>query len=232
MSYGIKRTIRGGLTMPYMTFNGKTYEVDTLGFLLDFNHWDEDFAAGMAPSVFIRTGLTKKHWDIIYFIRDTMEQLGRCPLVYHTFRMSGLPLKEIKELFPTGYLRGACKLAGITYKEAYVGRPGIPGAKLDSPKDVKGKTYEVDDAGYLVDSNSWDPHFAAFKAQELNAAVPLSDKHWDIIYFLRRHFSDHGQIPTVFETCESMGIDLEELEKMFPSGYHRGAVKIAGLRFR
>ena len=27
-------------------------------------------------------------------------------------------------------------------------------------------------------------------------------------------------------------IDLDELQKLFPDGYHRGAVKIAGLRVR
>ena len=218
--------------MSHVTFNGKTYEVDALGFLLDFNDWDEDFASAMAHNVSIEGDLTKAHWDIIFFIRDTVRQLGRCPLVYQTFKMSGLPLREVRRLFPTGYLRGACKLAGVTYKEAYVGRPGMPGAKADTPADIAGKTYEVDIAGFLVESIAWDPEFAVFKAQELGISEPLTEKHWEIIYYLRRSFSDDGRIPTIFETCEAMEIDLEKMERMFPSGYHRGAVKIAGLRVR
>lgn len=218
--------------MSYLTFNGKTYEVDSLGFLLDFNAWDEDFALGMAPSVLIQTGLCKEHWDIIYFIRDTVKQLGRCPLVYQAFRMRGLPLREVRRLFPTGYLRGACKLAGVTYKEAYLGRPGTLGAKADTAAELSGKTYEVDVAGFLVDGDSWDPQFAVFKAQELNILEPLTEKHWDVIYFLRRSFAEHKRVPTIFETCDAMNMDLDELESMFPTGYHRGAVKIAGLRVR
>ena len=34
------------------------------------------------------------------------------------------------------------------------------------------------------------------------------------------------------ETCEANDIDIDELEQLFPDGYHRGAVKIAGLRLR
>jgi tRNA 2-thiouridine synthesizing protein E len=38
--------------------------------------------------------------------------------------------------------------------------------------------------------------------------------------------------PSVTETCEVNDLDIEELEQLFPDGYHRGAVKIAGLRLR
>jgi tRNA 2-thiouridine synthesizing protein E len=36
----------------------------------------------------------------------------------------------------------------------------------------------------------------------------------------------------VTETCEANDLDIDELEQLFPDGYHRGAVKIAGLRLR
>jgi tRNA 2-thiouridine synthesizing protein E len=60
----------------------------------------------------------------------------------------------------------------------------------------------------------------------------LSESHWNIIHFLRDRFVKNGTVPTVYETCGDNGIDLEELERLFPDGYHRGAVKIAGLRVR
>lgn len=218
--------------MSTLTFKGKKYEVDALGYLLNFRGWDEDFAEGTAPGVMIRDGLTKEHWDIIYFIRDTVEQLGRCPLVYQTYKMSGLPLKRIQELFPTGYLRGACKLAGVTYKEAYIGKAGVPGCKDDVAPGREEKTYRVDIRGFLIDSDSWDTQYAIFKASEMGMAEPLTDRHWKIIYYLRNSYEKNNEIPTVYQTCEDNNIDLEELEKLFPHGYHRGAVKIAGLRVR
>ena len=39
------------------------------------------------------------------------------------------------------------------------------------------------------------------------------------------------RIPTIYETCESCDLDLDRFEALFPDGYHRGALKIAGLRF-
>ena len=37
--------------MNTVTFKGKSYQVDSGGFLLDFRQWDEDFATAMAPNV-------------------------------------------------------------------------------------------------------------------------------------------------------------------------------------
>ena len=37
-------------------------------------------------------------------------------------------------------------------------------------------------------------------------------------------------VPTVYEACADNGLELEDLEQLFSDGYHRGAVKLAGLR--
>lgn len=60
----------------------------------------------------------------------------------------------------------------------------------------------------------------------------LGDKHWGVIRFLRRRHQETGSVPTVYETCEANGLEVEDLERLFVDGYHRGAVKIAGLRQR
>ncbi len=60
----------------------------------------------------------------------------------------------------------------------------------------------------------------------------LTDRHWQVIRFLRQSHEKNNLVPTVYETCEANKMDLEELERLFPDGYHRGAVKIAGLRVR
>ncbi len=59
----------------------------------------------------------------------------------------------------------------------------------------------------------------------------LTSDHWRVIHFLRDAFKQSKRIPTVYETCEGCQLDLDQLEALFPDGYHRGAVKIAGLRF-
>ncbi len=55
----------------------------------------------------------------------------------------------------------------------------------------------------------------------------LTKRHWEIIRYLRKSYYTTGKIPTICETCEANHIDLDELELLFPDGYHRGAVKIA-----
>ncbi|MDP8227955.1 MAG: TusE/DsrC/DsvC family sulfur relay protein, partial [Candidatus Electryoneaceae bacterium] len=70
--------------MELFHYMDKEYEVDSGGFLLDFDRWDEDFAKGMAPNSQITGDLTEPHWNVIRFIRDTFKELGKCPLVYQT----------------------------------------------------------------------------------------------------------------------------------------------------
>jgi tRNA 2-thiouridine synthesizing protein E len=218
--------------MSTVTFGNKTYHVDTEEYLSDFNDWDEDFARGMAPKVGIIAGLSEDHWKIINFIRDFYKRTGKCPLVYETCRMNRLHLDELKKLFHAGYLRGACKLAGITYKEGYLDQAELQElAERATIGDEDKKTYEVNVRGFLINPQEWDKKFATYKANEMKMPK-LTDKHWQVINFLRESFEKNNLVPTVYETCEATGIGLEEFQLLFPDGYHRGAVKVSGLRVR
>jgi tRNA 2-thiouridine synthesizing protein E len=225
--------------MGTVTFGDKTYKVETeYEFILDSSEWDENFARGMAPRCGIASGLSKDHWKVIYFIRDFQKKTGKCPLVYETCRKNRLHLLELKELFPSGYLRGACKLAGVTYKqgcleeswvEEYIEQSWTE-ERVERPTGpAPRKTYETDVRGFLVNPKQWDREFAVHRASELN--IPkLTDRHWQVINFLRDRFEKDKMVPTIYETCEGLDMKLEELEALFPSGYHRGAVKVSGLR--
>jgi len=216
--------------MGTITFGNKTYQVETeYEFILDPSEWDENFARGMAPKCGIVSGLSEDHWKIINFIRDFQKQTGKCPLVYETCRMNRLHLQELKKLFPSGYLRGACQLAGVTYKQGYLEQSWMEGLAEVATSPAPGKTYEIDVRGFLVNPSQWDREFAAHRARELKI-TKLTDRHWQVINFLRERFEKDNKVPTVYETCEVLGIDVEELEALFPEGYHRGAVKVSGLR--
>lgn len=218
--------------MDAFSFGNKTYRLDAQDFLLDFNEWDENFARGMAPKLGIISGLSEDHWRIIHFIRDTFKKTGKCPLVYETCRMNRLNLQELKRFFPAGYLRGACKLAGVTYKEGFLDQSWAEElAERATTETQEEKTYTVDIRGFLVNPYEWDEKYARFKAYEMKMPK-LTEKHWQVIHFLRQGFEKNNLVPTIYETCETNGIDLEVLEKLFPDGYHRGAIKIAGLRVR
>ena len=212
--------------------NGKDYHVDATGFLKDYREWDENFAVATASDLGITEGLTKKHWDVIHFIRRTLDEFGKCPLVYQTCKANGLRLRDLKALFPTGYLRGACRLAGLTYKEGYLQHYQYLPIGPEPAEKAAEKSYRVDIRGFLVDPNEWDEQYAQYKAHEMKMTDALTEKQWEVIRFLRQNFHKTQNVPTVYETCEAFSIEIEELEKLFPDGYHRGAVKLAGLRAR
>jgi len=212
-------------------FGSKTYAVDTDDFLADFNDWDENFARGMAPRAGIISGLSEDHWRIIRFIRDSFKKTGKCPLVYETARVNRRHVQELKSLFPAGYLRGACKLAGVTYKEGYLDQSWVEEFAEKVAVGAQEKTYEINVRGFLINPYQWDKAFATHRASEMKMPK-LTEKHWGIIRFLRERFDRDNLVPTVYETCEANGIEFDELEQLFPDGYHRGAVKIAGLRVR
>ena len=217
--------------MSGFAFGGKTYAVDTQDFLANFDDWDENFARGMAPKVGVIAGLSEDHWRVIRFIRESFVAKRRCPLVYETCRTNRLHLQELKALFPAGYLRGACKLAGVTYAEGYLDQGWAEELAEHVTAESREKVYEVNVRGFLVNPSGWDERFARYKAWELKMPK-LTEQHWKIIHFLRNTFAETNLVPTVYDACEANGIDIEELEKLFPDGYHRGAVKVAGLRVR
>lgn len=214
-------------------FKNKSYEVDEEGFLKDPKQWDENFPEGMASKTGITEALNDSHWNIINFIRNSVSTTGRCPMIYEVCRVHRLRLADLKNLFPSGYLRGACKLAGLTYREGPVHSPWLPPHRLTTVSTpINDRVYRVDIRGFLVDHSDWDEEYAVFKAQEMKMPEGLTEEHWKVISFLRKRFEEDGKVPTVFETCEVNHISIKDLEQMFPDGYHRGAVKIAGLRAR
>lgn len=216
--------------MSIFVHNGKEYEVDSYGFLINPKSWDDNFAEGMAHNLNIPGGLNNQSWKIIRFIRDTYERTNSCPVVYDTCLYNDISLHELKSLFPDGYQRGACRIAGVAYQDGFL-RYHDKGKSIGTMKsDRERKKYTVDTFGFLINSDEWDKNFAILKADELKMPSLLTDKHWEIISYLREKFKATDKIPTVYETCEDNDIKIEEFKNLFPDGYHRGAVKIAGLR--
>ncbi len=208
----------------------KTYTLDDDGSLVDPMQWDEDFAEAMAPRLGIPNGLTVSHWNVLKFIRAAYMETGTCPIIHKTCKVHKLGIKDLEGLFPSGYQRGACKLAGVSFMANGVCAPFTPTLKIATGRvALEKRVYRVNVQGFLIDPKEWDEDYATCKAGELLIQGALTEKHWEIIRYLRSEFQKKGKVPTVYSTCEAIGIDIDELAQLFPSGYHRGAVKIAGL---
>ena len=222
--------------MQALRAKSKVYHVDGNGFLFDPMKWDEGFAEGMARELGIAE-LTPEHWDILNFIRNTYLSTGSCPTVHKTCQVRDLSIRQLERLFPTGYQRGACRLAGVS---SLVDRGKIAFPWVSYPSSVNSpassvcvpickRVYKVNIQGFLMDHGEWDEDYAIYKARELQITGTLSEKHWQVIRFLRAEYKRSGEVPTIYATCAETGIEIEEMAELFPSGYHRGAVRIAGL---
>ncbi len=99
--------------MAVITCNQRTIEVNEEGFLLRPEEWDDKVAEILAKEEEGLEALTDEHWTVIRYIREFYLENGNAPMVRSLCKASGLTLKRIYELFPSGPAKGACKLAGL-----------------------------------------------------------------------------------------------------------------------
>jgi tRNA 2-thiouridine synthesizing protein E len=83
--------------------------------LKDFEKWTEGFAELVAREWDLPDGLTDSHRTVIQFLRDFFRKTGTIPTVYETCKKAGVCLNELRNLFPGGYRRGACRMAGLPF---------------------------------------------------------------------------------------------------------------------
>ncbi len=211
-----------------INFGGsKSYTLDAHGFLDPPNQWDEEFAEGMARMQGIFTGLSHEHWKFIRYLRKQFLTERIVPVVVYACADNNIRLSKLKRLFPTGYHRGACRIAGINYQFMYESNIWLT---YESP-EVLAIKQELTAAGFLKDVDQWDEQFAHIVASEWNLPKGLTDRHWRVIKYLRDYYRIHKNIPTIYETCRANRITLKKLLELFPTGYRRGACRAAGLPF-
>jgi tRNA 2-thiouridine synthesizing protein E len=95
-----------------LTPNYTDVDVDAEGFLTKPEQWTEAMAAEIARANGIDP-LTERHWLVVRFMRDTYLQTGNAPTIRTLGKASGVPVKELYELFPKGPAKLAAKIAGI-----------------------------------------------------------------------------------------------------------------------
>lgn len=98
--------------MPFIDVNGKQIETDEDGFLVNLDDWNEDVALALAKTEQVDE-LTDEHWILVNYLKNYYKEFGIAPMVRKLVKESGLSLKRIYELFPTGPAKGACKIAGL-----------------------------------------------------------------------------------------------------------------------
>ncbi|HZE07021.1 MAG TPA: TusE/DsrC/DsvC family sulfur relay protein [Solirubrobacteraceae bacterium] len=87
-------------------------ELDGEGFFVHPEQWTRE----MAPEIARANGipeLTDRHWQVIDFMRETYLKKGAAPSIRTLGKASGVPIKELYQLFPKGPAKLAAKIGGI-----------------------------------------------------------------------------------------------------------------------
>ena len=98
--------------MPTATIADTVVSVDSEGFLEDPAIWTPDMGVEIAKANGIDV-LTDRHWQVVNFMRTTYLDTGTAPSIRTLGKASGVPIKELYQLFPKGPAKLAAKIGGI-----------------------------------------------------------------------------------------------------------------------
>jgi tRNA 2-thiouridine synthesizing protein E len=97
-----------------------TQIVDGEGFLLQPDIWDKEVALDLSRGE-VYGSLTPDHWKVIDCVRQYHRRFGTGPSDRLVARSIGFSVPCIRPLFPNGYAKGVCKVAGIPRQALKVG---------------------------------------------------------------------------------------------------------------
>lgn len=98
--------------MAIRTLANKALDFDAEGFMTNHRDWDLEVAKQLAIEEGI-TALTDRHLVVLNFMRKEFEAKGDGPSIRRLTKESGVPTKELYELFPGGPAKKAARIAGI-----------------------------------------------------------------------------------------------------------------------
>lgn len=94
---------------------------DAEGYLVDPSKWTEQFAEATAATEGIV--LIDEHWAVIRFMRQWLDEHGVAPDARHVMKFLAGDREagraRMFELFPYGYVKQACKIAGMKKPRAW-----------------------------------------------------------------------------------------------------------------
>ncbi len=107
-----------------LVIQGKSIAVDDEGYLLDPADWDARVAEALAREENIV--LSAAHWAVVRFVRQYYEERKVIPDARHVIKYLAGYLggksagrNDLFRLFPYGYVKQACKIAGMRRPRAW-----------------------------------------------------------------------------------------------------------------
>ncbi len=94
--------------------------------------------------------------------------------------------------------------------------------------ELAGNVYEVDEHGYLQETDRWSEEVARAYAA-LEGVTQLTAEHWMAINYLRQYYLEKGICPMIRRLTKELGFSLKKLYDLFPGGPANSACKWAGV---
>jgi dissimilatory sulfite reductase related protein len=94
-------------------------------------------------------------------------------------------------------------------------------------KPLAGVQVRLNPEGFFEDPRQWTRDMAIEMAED--DGITLTDKHWQVIEFMRREFFEKGAGPTVRVLGKLSGVGIKELYQLFPKGPAKTAARLAGI---
>ena len=94
--------------------------------------------------------------------------------------------------------------------------------------ELAGDMYEVDENGFLQETDRWNEEIA--RAYALKDGVSeLTEEHWKVINYLRSYYLENGICPMIRRLTKETDLKLRRIWDLFPEGPADSACKWAGV---
>jgi tRNA 2-thiouridine synthesizing protein E len=92
---------------------------------------------------------------------------------------------------------------------------------------IAGQELDVDAEGFLQRPEQWTDAVGLAIAADLGVA--LTDRHWQVVRFMRDRYLETGAAPSIRTLGKDSGVPVKELYALFPKGPAKLAAKIGGI---
>jgi dissimilatory sulfite reductase related protein len=98
--------------MAKTVLGGVEVDLDEDGFIQEPDKWTKGVAEDLAKGENAYP-MTEDHWKLVNYLRDYYVKFGIAPPIRMLVKQTGIDLKKVYALFPSGPAKGACKVAGL-----------------------------------------------------------------------------------------------------------------------
>ncbi|TXH44643.1 MAG: TusE/DsrC/DsvC family sulfur relay protein [Actinobacteria bacterium] len=92
---------------------------------------------------------------------------------------------------------------------------------------IAGQEVQINDEGFLTEYDEWNEAIGAELAA--NIGVEMTDRHWEVIRFLREDYQEKGETATTRRVQTVGGFPTKEQFQLFPKKPAKKMAYIAGL---